>query len=87
MLNVTVRFILAALKLIFRIMLILGGLVISSIKNAFAVFFSADDTADEETVEVSEKSFVYDKSSAINASVSREYSEARLAQFWNMEDK
>lgn len=87
MLDFTVRFILATLKFIFKVTLIIGGLIFSSFGNAISAFLSAEEAPEEEEVENNKTIFVCDKASAINAFAAGEINEAQLARFWTMKDK
>lgn len=83
MLNFIARFVLATFKLVFRIVLILGGLVFSSLASAVvAMLGSRGNESEQQHDEINQESFAYDKSSAIQAFAAGDCDEAQLAHFW-----
>lgn len=88
MLTYICRFFAATLKFSWRIFIIVGGLVVSSIGNALTAFTSdAQDGFDIEKDPEHQKPIVVDRKSAIQAFGSGQGGEVELAQYWNFEDK
>ena len=88
MLTYTYRFFAATLKFSWKIFIIIGGLVFSSIGNAFTAFISdSHDGFGDETELEHQKPTIVDRNSAMQAFGSGECGAAEVAQYWNFEDK
>lgn len=88
MLNVTVRFILAALKLVFKITLVLGGVVVSSLGNACQAIRSGGvDHEDNSNSCDSMKGFVQDEQSAMSELTRGNLSEGQMGNYWGIGEK
>ncbi|WP_141832162.1 hypothetical protein [Delftia sp. HK171] len=88
MLTYTYRFFTATLKFSWKIFIIIGGLVLSSIGNALTSFISdSQDDFGNETEPEHQKPIVVDKNSAMQAFYSGQCSSAEVDKYWNFEDK
>lgn len=81
------RFFIASLKLIGKIIFILAGAVFSGIANAFFSMIDSDDGSVGETEPEHQKPTIVDRNSAMQAFGSGECGAAEVAQYWNFEDK
>lgn len=88
MLDFTVRFILASLKLILKVTLIIGGLVFSSLGNAFLAFLETDHKTDENPSEnYNLKGFVQDEQTAMREFTQGNISESEMGNYWGIGEK
>lgn len=84
----TVRFILAALKLVFKITLALGGVVFSSLGSAFQTILSgAGDHENNSNDSNGMNGFVQDEQSAMNELTRGNISEGQMGNYWGIGEK
>ncbi|WP_280190819.1 hypothetical protein [Delftia sp. PS-11] len=87
MLDFTVRFILATLKFIFKVTLIIGGLIFSSLGNAFIAMLESSEENDKKANDYRMKGFVNDEQSAMREFSRGNISEGQMANFWGVGEK
>lgn len=88
MLNFSLRFVLATVKLAFKIMLVLGSVVFSSLGNAFQAILSNDGSGEDKSSDGYEmKGFVHDEQSAMNEFSRGNISEGQMGSYWGVGEK